>query len=242
MAKTSSSHRTLLSLSAQRSFTIIYNCSTKEQSKDPGRRPVVPTSVFVKTQNGREEVRLRSQRLSARERATLIMVDGKRSVADLCMMSPTPAEVQRHLQTFLEAGLIAAASEASQGQAPRGEASSEWVPADYRANKSFHAHASASLVPPAAGVPPPDRGSEASADLEKTRQYILEVAEETLGPDAASYTDQLARLHNVDEILNLARHLRDVLYRFTNVQEADQFLETVREIAPKECTLFRARP
>ena len=192
-----------------------------------------PTSVFVKTQKGREEVRLRAQRLSARERATLIMVDGKRSVADLCMMSPTPAEVQRHLQAFLEAGLIAAASAASQGKASPGEALSEREPADCLMNEPSHVQASAFPVPSAAGIPSAGQSLRTRADLEKTRQYILEVAEETLGPDAASYTDQLARLHSVDEMLNLARHLRDVLYRFTNVQEADQFLETVREIAPK---------
>jgi hypothetical protein len=161
------------------------------------------------------------------------MVDGKRCVADLCMMSPASAEVQRHLQTFLETGLIAAARESEQGEPPHGETSSEKEPQGIRMKGSSESQASASMAPSAACSPSTHQHSSASADLEKARQYILEVAEETLGPEAASFTHQLARLHSVDEILNIARHLRDVLYRFTNVQEADQFLETVREIAPK---------
>jgi hypothetical protein len=191
------------------------------------------TSIFIKTQNGREEVRLRSQRLSARERATLIMVDGKRSVGDLCMMSPAPTEVQRHLRTFLEGGLIAAASEGAQAEASHGTALAKREPGDSQTNSSSHAQAGSRMVPPDAGIPSTSVRWPANADLEKARQYILGVAEETLGPDATSFTAQLARLHSTEEMLNLAHHLRDVLYRFTNVQEADQFLETVREIAPK---------
>jgi hypothetical protein len=137
------------------------------------------------------------------------------------------------LQTFLEAGLIAVASDAPQGDASHDAALAERSAADSLTNQSSLSEANPSTVPSPAGVSSSSPGSPVSADLEKARQYILEVAEETLGPDATSFTDKLARLQNTEEMLHLARNLRDVLYRFINVQEADQFLETVREIAPK---------
>lgn len=124
---------------------------------------------IYKTENGREEVHLRSQRLTARERAALVMVDGKRSVADLCMMSPTPAEIQQHLHTFLEADLIAAAGKIAQDAALHETASAEREFADNLTDMNVRSQ----IYPSAAS---------AGADLEKARQYILEVAEETLGP------------------------------------------------------------
>lgn len=164
-------------------------------------------SVFIKTQKGRDEVRTRSHRLSARERTTLIMVDGTRRLADIQALSPTPDVVETHLQLLLETGLI----EPETGTA---------------------LVASASFAGLGSG-PAPNPNSARDPDLEKTRRFIQEVAEDTLGTDAAAFTDTLVAANDAQSLLTLAQHLRDVLYRMTNGKEADQFLQTVRELAPK---------
>ena len=160
-------------------------------------------SVFIKTQKGRDEVRTRSHRLSARERTTLIMVDGTRCLADIQAVSPTPDEVETHLQRLLETGLIGPGTDTTPD-------------------------ACASLA-----APDPSPEPACDPDLEKTRRFIQEVAEDTLGRDAAAFTDTLVAANDTQSLLKLAQHLRDVLYRMTNGKEADQFLQTVRELAPK---------
>ncbi len=168
-------------------------------------------AVFVKTQKGRDEVRTRSHQLSARERTTLIMIDGKRHFADLLTLSPTPNELEQHLHTLLQAQLICLQSETA---APAAEVPLAADTADDTSDLSVMQ-----------AIPDPE--------LEKTRQFIQDVAQETLGADAAAFTHTLGGLKDRQALLNFAQHLRDVLYRITNGKEADQFLQTVRELAPK---------
>lgn len=167
-------------------------------------------AVFVKTQKGRDEVRSRSHQLSARERTTLIMIDGKRRFADLLTLSPTPKELEQHLHNLLQAELIGPQTE---NVAPAADVLPAAGPTSL-----------AGLVITQA-IPDPE--------LEKTRQFIQDVAQETLGADAAAFTHTLDGLKDTQALLNFAQHLRDVLYRITNGKEADQFLQTVRELAPK---------
>ena len=170
--------------------------------------------IYVKTEKGRDEVRARSHQLSARERALLIMVDGKRSVGDLGALN-LATELEQHLHALLEAKLIAPLERLlADGSLPPPQAAAE------------------PLVPSPPATARAASGSRDS-DLEKACQYMRSVAEDTLGAEAAAFTRRLALLDNVQELWNLAQHLRDVLYQFTNAKEADQFLHTVREIAPK---------
>ncbi len=182
-------------------------------------------SVFVKTQKGRDEVRTRSHQLSARERTTLIMIDGKRRAADLRALSLTPDEVEKHLHALLESGLI------------------ELQIASDDASETSDSNQASQIARPASDMPPPVTESAVTPsifmqtqpcpELEKTRRFILEVAEEALGDKAAEFTNTLVELHDRQALLNFAQHLHDVLHRLMNGKEADQFLQTVRELAPK---------
>lgn len=66
-----------------------------------------PTTVYAKTDIGHEEITSRTRRVPARVRTMLIMVDGRRSVAELLNNSPAPAESQAHLEALVEGGFIA---------------------------------------------------------------------------------------------------------------------------------------
>ena len=63
----------------------------------------MPT-IYIKTAEGQREIETRARRVSARARSALILVDGKRSAADLAKLIQEPAET---LQALLDAGLIA---------------------------------------------------------------------------------------------------------------------------------------
>lgn len=164
-------------------------------------------SIYVKTPYGRAEVHSRARQLSPRERATLIMIDGRRCLDELRRLSPAPHELEQHLQSLLEAGLIAPLSSSSKTASATGTAA------------NYDPTGSATAI--------------IDQDLDRARRYIKEVAQETLGTDAARFTCQLDQLTNAQEFLSLAHHLRDALRRLTNVKEAEQFWETIREVVPR---------
>lgn len=179
-------------------------------------------SVFIKTPDGRTEVRSREHRLSPRERATLIMIDGQRCLAELRNLSPVPDEVERHLQIFLDTGLISPLL-----PSPLSNTGSEPAVPDSIAIKTG---APADVAAPALQAPVLHGDN---SELDHARLYILAVAQDTLGADAEEFSRRLTHSTNTQELLALAHHLREVLNRFVNAKEADQFWETVREIAPK---------
>lgn len=173
--------------------------------------------IYRKTPYGRDEVHSRTHQLSPRERATLIMIDGQRCLAELKRLSPVPNEVEHHLQTFLHAGLIAPFSH------PAGAVSHSATSADD--HRLRHAGVATEIITTAPAA--------FDEDWDRARRYITEVAQETLGAEAATFTGQLNKLNNAQELLNLAHHLRNTLHRLTNVKEAEQFWETLREVVPK---------
>jgi hypothetical protein len=64
------------------------------------------TDRFVKTQTGSAELLARTGQLSARVRTMLIMVDGRRSAAELQQSGATLGAPDGFLQTLLDLGLI----------------------------------------------------------------------------------------------------------------------------------------
>ena len=64
------------------------------------------TDRFVKTQTGSAELLARSGQVNARVRTMLIMVDGRRTVADLQRAGSTLGAPDGFMQTLLDLGLI----------------------------------------------------------------------------------------------------------------------------------------
>lgn len=69
------------------------------------------STVYIKTARGSEEIASRSQGLSSRARAMLIMIDGRRSAATLLAQSGEKAEAEAHLAALLDGGFIAAVAQ-----------------------------------------------------------------------------------------------------------------------------------
>jgi hypothetical protein len=66
-----------------------------------------PTTVYAKTPLGADEISTRARHLPGRVRAMLIMVDGRRSVADLVGNHPSPDDARSQLQVLVDGGFIA---------------------------------------------------------------------------------------------------------------------------------------
>ena len=71
------------------------------------------TTVYAKSPIGQEEVATRARHVPARQRALLIMVDGRRSVGELLANHPAADEALGHLSALAEGGFIVEVSSAA---------------------------------------------------------------------------------------------------------------------------------
>lgn len=132
-------------------------------------------TIFAKTPEGQKEIADRARGLSGRARSLLILVDGKRSVAELGAMVP---DAQVHLEALLKAGLIAPAASASPANPPPAPAQRQPQP------KS---------VPGTAPV-------AAAQDLADLRRDAARAINDLLGPDGDSLAMRIERAANADEL------------------------------------------
>jgi hypothetical protein len=145
---------------------------------------LVPETVYAKTSQGSDEIATRRHGLSMRVRQLLILIDGRRSVADLGRMMPD-TELRANLALLLDQGFVAVAVA---GVPPPA------VP--------IGAGADAPAAPPlqlAPQAPPPAQGH----DLESVRRQLVRQLIDTIGPNADAMAVRIERCRSVDEIRQL---------------------------------------
>ena len=130
----------------------------------------MPT-IYIKTAEGQREIETRARRVSARARSALILVDGKRSAADLAKLIQEPAET---LQALLDAGLIAVVAPVAPVNAAV-PSSAERAPA----------------VVPAA---------PSKADRDTLRREAVRAINDLLGPEGDSLAVKMERAATHDEL------------------------------------------
>ena len=74
--------------------------------------------IYRKTAKGQEEMATRAHRLPARERSVLVLVDGKRTGAELIEKSRHFGDSESFLDRLIETGFIEAATNDSIASAP----------------------------------------------------------------------------------------------------------------------------
>lgn len=129
-------------------------------------------TIYSKTADGQNEIETRARRLSPRARSTLILVDGKRSEAELGKLVQQADET---LQALLEAGLIEVV------------ASSKAAPARETA-----------VAPPVA-APAPASGM-AVVEFEATRRDAVRAINDLLGPEAETLALRMERATDADQL------------------------------------------
>lgn len=128
-------------------------------------------TIYSKTADGQNEIETRARRLSPRARSTLILVDGKRSEAELGKLVQQADET---LQALLEAGLI-----------------------EVVATKAAPARETA-VAPPVA-APAPASGM-AVVEFEATRRDAVRAINDLLGPEAETLALRMERATDADQL------------------------------------------
>jgi hypothetical protein len=163
-------------------------------------------SIHRKTAQGAAEIETRAHRLTPRLRGTLIMVDGRRSDAELAALLPQAAEA---LATLAEQGFIervAQAAPAAPGAAPR--------PA-------------AAPGPPA---PAPAPSAEAGADFETRRRAVLRAFNDATGPAGETMAIKMERVKSLDDLRTLLPLAIRLVETVRGRAEAEKFAARLDEI------------
>jgi len=128
-------------------------------------------TIYSKTADGQNEIETRARRLSPRARSTLILVDGKRSEAELGKLVQQADDT---LQALLEAGLI-----------------------EVVATKAAPARETAAAPPVAAPAP---ASGMAVVEFEATRRDAVRAINDLLGPEAETLALRMERATDADQL------------------------------------------
>lgn len=141
-------------------------------------------TTYTKTADGQHEIETRARRLTPRARSTLILVDGKRTDAELGKLVQQAEET---LQALLEQGLIEVVATSSSRSSPKDEG-----PAS---------------IPGPASAPSP---AMAIVEFESTRRDAVRAINDLLGPEAETLALKIERA--TDELQLRAALERAVAY------------------------------
>jgi hypothetical protein len=135
--------------------------------------------IYRKTTKGLAEIETRVHRLPPRMRSALILVDGKRDVADLKTLITQQAD--ETLQALAEQGFIEPVGETAPPPPPR-------------------------PAPAPAPAPTPAPAAEAGAspsDFDSTRRAAVRALNEQLGPSAEALSIKMEKARNLGELVPL---------------------------------------
>jgi hypothetical protein len=176
------------------------------------------TAVFKKTAKGQEAFAHRSPELSAAQRSLLIMVDGKRPVADLARVAAAFGDINTLLQDLIAKGMIEASS--SGQAAPLRPATQAPTP-------------TAQPVPLTAGTQAPAASPSVPRSLQDARRFAVRTLTDALGPGAESYCLRIEAAKNPTELLGAAQRAAQVLSEGRGKTAAQQFLTGVELRLPE---------
>jgi hypothetical protein len=150
--------------------------------------------LYVKTADGLNEIETRARRISPRARSALILVDGKRTEADIGQMIQ---QAQETLQSLLELGLIAVISSQPMPLAPAPALPREW------------AGSSTSPAP------------LATVDIQ--RREAVRAINDLLGPEAESLAIRLESAKTRDELRSALERATEYIANARGAAVAAQF-------------------
>jgi hypothetical protein len=172
------------------------------------------TAVFKKTPKGQEAFAQRSPDLSAAQRSLLIMVDGKRPVADLARVAIAFGDVHTLLQDLITKDMIEASGNAAAAARP-----------------------SATPQQPGADAPiaprPPPAAPSVPRSLQDARRFAVRTLTDAMGPGADSYCLRIEAAKNPAELLGATQRAAQVLFDARGQTAAEQYLAGVELRLPQ---------
>lgn len=168
-------------------------------------------AVFRKSAKGISAIATRQAGLAPRLRSALIMVDGKRSAADLAKLVSVLGEPELLLNDLQAAGLIELALEI-----PDQDGSSA------TRQRSAAASANPARLTPAAPAP----------TLEGARRFASKLLIQTLGPSSEGLCLKIEGARNVAEFIVAVKRARDTVRDVKGQLAAQTFVEQVETHTP----------
>lgn len=164
------------------------------------------TRVFKKTANGQAEVTARSGSLTMSMRRALIMIDGKRAVAELAPLL-RPGEIDGVIVALLEKGYI--------------------EPADAAAPPA------AGPAPPPTIAPAPRTLSDVSdpnrfMSIDEAKRRVVRELTDRLGPEAEYLAIKIEQCRSVDELRVRIRDAERLLSNAISEKVAQEFRQALR--------------
>lgn len=173
-----------------------------------------PNAIYRKTTKGIEAMASRQSGLAPRLRALLIMVDGKRSHAELAAMAAALGSGAQLLQ--LEADGLMEPTVAGETAPPLATAPLE------------------ASAPEPAPAPAPVSAAERAARLVKARSFTSHLLENTLGPVAEPLCMKIEASRNLADFVLAVKRARDIVREIKGNGEADRFIGLVEAQIPAE--------
>ena len=185
----------------------------------------MPT-IFRKTAKGLSEVQTRAFRLPPRLRSLLIMVDGKRSDAELAALLPQAGE---SLQALAEQGFIEVAAQAAAAPPPPPPPApppppppppAPPAPAPSRTAAAATGGAAVAVAPVAA----------AGADFPTRKRQVLRLFNDLAGPDGEPMAIKMERVRSLDELSALLPQAVRLVGLLRGATEAQAFSDRVDQL------------
>ena len=172
------------------------------------------TTVYRKSAKGQHEIETRATRLVPRLRTALILVDGRRSDADLRTL--VQAELDATLLALREAGYIEVVSAQLSPPPPPALPASPAAPA------------SAAVAPPVAAP----AGAASPAALAERRRLSVRHLTDQIGPAAETAAIRIEKARNGDELRQALEHGHRVLQAARGSAAAAQFAARFLDLPP----------
>ena len=186
------------------------------------------TLIFTKTEQGKKEVTQRAHKLDNQQRMLLIMVDGKKTVADMAKQLAAFGDISSALETLVEAGLIAVSGEADSSASV---SANTRAAAETLAKAGFIAKKTQASMPtrqaPASGALPQTANG---FDLNDKKQRIKTLLESNFGPMAGPMISRLNTCANQEQFIDYLADCRQLISEALNESKADQFWGGVLDI------------
>jgi hypothetical protein len=164
--------------------------------------PIGMPIIYRKTAKGVSEIETRAHRLPPRLRGALIVVDGKRSDAELAAMLPQAAEV---LQALVEQGFIEAAGQAAPPPPPR-------------------------PAPPPPPAAPAAAAGGAAADFDARRRKVLRLFNDLVGPAGEGMAMKIEKTRSLDELRALLPQAVNLVGMVRGRGEAQTFADQLDQL------------
>ncbi len=209
---------------------------------------ISPTTVFRKTERGTEELKTRAHGLTPRLRQLLILVDGRRDVAEIARVLPQPG-LDAQMAQLASDGFIASAAKAAAGggvDAPQAPSERASLPQPRFENtgtntgtRSSRASAGSTPAdtataktpavpgdrPAAAHATVPPAPSAPAEDLRTLRRRVTQALLEIVGPNGDDFAIRIERAASVGDLRAMVPALLSIVEAIGGRRGVDRFLE-----------------